>query len=77
MEVIFIFYTLFCRSATMCMIYLIAMEGFSLYDAYVHIKQQRGIINPNEGFWQQMMEYEIKKTGDSSVHVRRQRNFDL
>ena len=53
------------------------MEGFSLYDAYAHIKLLRGIINPNEGFWQQMMEYELKKTGESSVHIKRLRNFDL
>ena len=47
------------------------MEKMTLYDAYAHIKIIRGIINPNEGFWQQMVEYEAKKTGENSVKLER------
>ncbi|XP_067940634.1 dual specificity protein phosphatase 18-like [Watersipora subatra] len=57
------------RSATLCMVYLMAAERMSLYDAYVHIKLIRGIINPNIGFWQQLVEYEERKRGENSIRL--------
>lgn len=53
------------------------MEHMNLYDAYAHIKLIRGIINPNEGFWQQMAEYEQRTTGKSSVKLEKVRNFGV
>lgn len=61
----------------MCIIYLITMERMNLFDAYSHIKLLRGIINPNEGFWEQMADYELQKTGQSSVKLEKVRNFDV
>lgn len=57
------------------MVYLLARERMNLYDAYSHIKLVRGIINPNEGFWQQMVEYEETKTGENSVILERFRVY--
>ena len=53
------------------------MERMNLFDAYSHIKLLRGIINPNEGFWEQMADYELQKTGQSSVKLEKVRNFDV
>jgi len=51
------------RSPSIIMAYLIAKEGFSLPQAFEHIRKRREIIQPNYGFMRQLMEYEQQLTG--------------
>ncbi|KAE9547371.1 hypothetical protein FO519_009418, partial [Halicephalobus sp. NKZ332] len=57
------------RSASLCMMYLVISEGFSLRDAFVEVGKARPIISPNLGFWRQMIAYEAEKRGASSVSL--------
>jgi hypothetical protein len=43
------------RSATVVMAYLMRYHNMTRDQAYIHLKQQRPSINPNEGFWQQLL----------------------
>nr|CAD2187701.1 unnamed protein product [Meloidogyne enterolobii] len=55
------------RSATLCIVYLIKYERMSLRQSYHYVKSSRPIIRPNLGFWQQMVDYERKLRGHSTV----------
>lgn len=55
------------RSATLCIIYLVKHERMTLRQAYHYVKSARPIIRPNVGFWKQMIAYERKIRGGSSV----------
>jgi atypical dual specificity phosphatase len=55
------------RSATLCIVYLIKYERMSLRQAYHYVKSARPIVRPNLGFWQQMVDYERKLRGHSTV----------
>ncbi|KAM3720532.1 Dual specificity protein phosphatase [Dirofilaria immitis] len=57
------------RSATLCMIYLVKYERMTLRQAYHFVKSARPIIKPNIGFWRQMIDYERKLKGSSSVQM--------
>ncbi|VDM94311.1 unnamed protein product [Onchocerca ochengi] len=57
------------RSATLCMIYLVKHERMSLRQAYHFVKSARPVVKPNIGFWKQMIEYERKLKGSSSVQM--------
>lgn len=46
------------RSAALVIGYIMEKYGLSYKEAYVHVQQKRFCINPNEGFTQQLIEYE-------------------
>ncbi|XP_045185621.2 serine/threonine/tyrosine-interacting protein-like isoform X2 [Mercenaria mercenaria] len=46
------------RSATLVIGYIMEKYGLSYKNAYVYVQQRRFCINPNEGFSQQLIEYE-------------------
>nr|XP_056715688.1 dual specificity protein phosphatase 18 [Euleptes europaea] len=55
------------RSAALCMAYLMKYHSMSLANAYTWVKACRPIIRPNVGFWQQLIQYEHKLFGKTSV----------
>ncbi|KAI1717884.1 dual specificity phosphatase, catalytic domain-containing protein [Ditylenchus destructor] len=57
------------RSASLCIIYLVKYERMTLRQAYHYVKSARPIVRPNIGFWKQMVEYERKLRGHSSVSM--------
>ncbi|VDK44759.1 unnamed protein product [Anisakis simplex] len=65
------------RSASLCIIYLVKYERMSLRQAYHYVKSARPIIRPNVGFWKQMIDYERKIRGASSVSMITSNQCDL
>lgn len=65
------------RSASFCMIYLVKYERMTLRQAYHYVKSARPIIRPNVGFWKQMIDYERKIRGASSVSMMVTSQCDL
>ncbi|GMR31760.1 hypothetical protein PMAYCL1PPCAC_01955 [Pristionchus mayeri] len=61
------------RAPTFTLMYLIQKESLSLKDAYFLVNELRPIISPNAGFWQQMIDFEAAKNGESSVKLIRGR----
>ncbi|KAJ6656723.1 hypothetical protein lerEdw1_003610 [Lerista edwardsae] len=57
------------RSATFCIAYLMKYHFLSLVAAHGWVKSCRPIIRPNTGFWQQLIEYEDKLFGKTSVKM--------
>ncbi|XP_075424154.1 dual specificity protein phosphatase 18 [Ascaphus truei] len=57
------------RSSTLCLAYLMKYNGLSLLDAHTWLKTCRPIIRPNSGFWEQLINYEIKMFRKSTVHM--------
>ncbi len=57
------------RSATICIVYLMKYEKMTLREAFVFVRSKRKIVDPNTGFWQQMVEYEHKISTKSSVEM--------
>ncbi|CAG0923334.1 unnamed protein product [Notodromas monacha] len=55
------------RSAALCMVYLIKYEGRNLREAYFYVRGRRPIVRPNVGFFRQMIEYEKRVLGKTSV----------
>jgi atypical dual specificity phosphatase len=55
------------RSASLCIVYLVKYERMTLRQAYHYVKSARPIIRPNIGFWKQMVDYERKLRGHSTV----------
>ncbi|XP_026884463.2 dual specificity protein phosphatase 18 [Electrophorus electricus] len=55
------------RSAALCLAYLMKYRSLSLVEAHRLLKARRPIIRPNSGFWQQLIEYELKIRGTTSV----------
>lgn len=46
------------RSATIVIAYLMRYKKMSLLDAHKLVKSERSIVQPNNGFWKQLIEYE-------------------
>ncbi|VDN50032.1 unnamed protein product [Dracunculus medinensis] len=65
------------RSASLCMIYLVKYERMTLRQAYHYVKSARPIIRPNIGFWKQMIDYERKLRGTSTVSMMTTNQSDL
>ncbi|KAH7714251.1 Protein C04F12.8 [Aphelenchoides avenae] len=65
------------RSASLCIVYLIKYERMSLRQAYHYVKSARPIIRPNVGFWKQMVDYERKLRGHTTVQMIRVDHCDL
>lgn len=57
------------RSATMVLAYLIKHQKMSLSEAYDHVKSKRPCIQPNLGFWRQLIAYEEARTGTRSMKI--------
>lgn len=58
------------RSSTLVMAYLMKYEGLTLSQAFTLVRRQRPIVNPNCGFWTQLMDYERKLYGYNTVSTR-------
>lgn len=56
------------RSAAVVMAYLMRFHGMTRDEAYVVCKTKRAMVNPNEGFWKQLGDYEktLKKEHSTS-----------
>lgn len=50
---------------------LVLNEGLSLREAYYDVLDKRPFISPNVAFWRQMIEYECKERGQSTVELIR------
>ncbi len=57
------------RSASICIAYLMKYKGLTLIKAYSHVKSRRSVIRPNAGFFQQLIEYEKKLYGKTTVSM--------
>ncbi|XP_014671841.1 PREDICTED: dual specificity protein phosphatase 18-like [Priapulus caudatus] len=56
------------RSASLVIAHLMKYEGMTLSKAYNHVKDRRRWVAPNEGFWKQLIQYERKLYGRTSVN---------
>jgi len=54
------------RSATVVIAYLMAYRSLSRDEAFCQVKRRRRLVSPNEGFWDQLNEFEkdLAKTQD-------------
>ncbi|CAH8580288.1 unnamed protein product [Schistosoma turkestanicum] len=57
------------RSSTLILAYLVRHTNMSLADAYQHVRSIRPCIQPNPGFWRQLLEYEEKLRGSRSLRL--------
>ncbi|KAG8227633.1 hypothetical protein J437_LFUL008710 [Ladona fulva] len=57
------------RSAALCLAYLMKYERMSLRKAFVHLRSKRPSVRPNTGFFQQLIAYERRLFGRSSVDM--------
>lgn len=57
------------RSAALCMAYLVKHRGVSLLEAHRWVKTCRPIARPNNGFWEQLIRYEMELRGCNSVRM--------
>ena len=55
------------RSSSLCIAYLMKYLRMNLKQAYNFVKARRAIIRPNVGFFKQLIEYERKLFGRTSV----------
>lgn len=57
------------RSASIVLAYLMKYQNMTLRDAYHLLKARRPIIQPNVGFFRQLMDYEKRLFGKGTVHL--------
>ncbi|KAL2079569.1 hypothetical protein ACEWY4_025313 [Coilia grayii] len=57
------------RSSTLCLAYLMKYRDMSLVEAHSLVKACRPLIRPNSGFWKQLIDYEFKLRGISTVSM--------
>ncbi|XP_034955274.1 dual specificity protein phosphatase 18 [Zootoca vivipara] len=57
------------RSSALCIAYLMKYHSMSLANAHAWVKCCRPIVRPNNGFWQQLIQYEQKLFGKTSVKM--------
>ncbi|XP_004435067.1 PREDICTED: dual specificity protein phosphatase 21 [Ceratotherium simum simum] len=57
------------RSAALCLAYLMKYHSMSLLDAHTWTKSCRPIIRPNNGFWEQLINYEFKLFSKNTVQM--------
>ncbi|XP_036383587.1 dual specificity protein phosphatase 18 [Megalops cyprinoides] len=57
------------RSATLCLAYLMKYRNMTLVDAHGWVKARRPIVRPNNGFWKQLIDYELKLHGSGTVRM--------
>lgn len=59
------------RSPTLCLAYLIKHEGMSAQRALDHVVLRRPIVQPNPGFWRQIVDFERRVRGAAGSVVAR------
>ncbi|XP_074494456.1 dual specificity protein phosphatase 18 [Sebastes fasciatus] len=57
------------RSSSLCMAYLMKHHGVSLLEAHDWVRSCRPIVRPNNGFWKQLIRYEMELRGCTSVRM--------
>ncbi|XP_051277711.1 dual specificity protein phosphatase 18 [Dicentrarchus labrax] len=57
------------RSAALCMAYLLKHRGVTLLEAHGWVKTCRPMVRPNNGFWEQLIGYEMELRGCNSVRM--------
>ncbi|RWS21426.1 dual specificity protein phosphatase 14-like isoform X2 [Leptotrombidium deliense] len=57
------------RSATLVLAYLMKYEKLNLRDAFNYLRERRPVVRPNNGFFKQLIAYELKLFGKTSVHM--------
>ncbi|XP_067911299.1 dual specificity protein phosphatase 18-like [Heterodontus francisci] len=57
------------RSATLCLAYLMKYHHTSLVEAHAWLRACRPIIRPNSGFWKQLIVYEDRLFGKTSIKM--------
>lgn len=57
------------RSAALCMAYLMKHHGVTLLEAHSWVKSCRPIVRPNNGFWKQLLRFEMELRGCNTVHM--------
>lgn len=57
------------RSASICIAYLMKYQSMTLEEAYLHVKHKRQVINPNIGFWRQLIDYERRLLRRNTVKI--------
>ena len=57
------------RSATIVVSYLMKKNNWSLQKAYKYVKDLREVVKPNRSFMRQLMEFDVKINGKSSLGV--------
>ncbi|KAH1171879.1 dual specificity protein phosphatase 14-like [Mauremys mutica] len=57
------------RSASLCIAYLMKYHRLSLLDAHQWVRSRRPVVRPNAGFWRQLIEYERRLFGKTTVHM--------
>ncbi|XP_041793658.1 dual specificity protein phosphatase 18 [Chelmon rostratus] len=57
------------RSATLCMAYLMKHCGVTLLEAHRWVRTCRPVVRPNDGFWKQLVRYEMELRGCNSVRM--------
>lgn len=57
------------RSPTLCLAYLMKYHGMRLRDAFRYLKSRRPVVHPNNGFFRQLIDYEVQIFGSASVQM--------
>ncbi|KAM6954325.1 dual specificity protein phosphatase 18 [Aplochiton taeniatus] len=57
------------RSSALCMAYFMKHNDMTLLEAHGRVKCCRAIIRPNNGFWKQLIQYEIQLRGCPTVRM--------
>lgn len=57
------------RAASLSCAYLMKYKHMSLREAYQYILARRGCINPNQGFWRQLIDYETRLRRNPSTNI--------
>lgn len=57
------------RSATICIAYLMRYHRISLLQAYLFVKSKRPVIRPNNGFFRQLIDFERRLFGKTTVKM--------
>ncbi|XP_042369926.1 dual specificity protein phosphatase 18-like, partial [Plectropomus leopardus] len=57
------------RSAALCMVYLMKHRGATLLQAHGWVRTSRPVVRPNNGFWKQLIRYEMERYGCTSVQM--------
>lgn len=57
------------RSATFCIAYLMKYRNMTLRDAFRHVRSKRRIIRPNNGFFRQLIDFERRLYGETTIEM--------
>ncbi|XP_061672695.1 dual specificity protein phosphatase 18 [Syngnathoides biaculeatus] len=57
------------RSAALCMAFLLKHHDATLVEAHARLKACRPTARPNNGFWRQLIQYELQLRGSATVRM--------